>query len=89
MENPPGSITIFTCKAGGSAGGTSIDCMQTDCFGISGCSRVFWMSFAQENANSTLNKTNSHDGFMFMTNFLEKLRISTIIGEALFTTTDL
>ena len=88
-ETPPGSITIFTCKAGGSAGGTSIDCMRTDCFGIPGCSWVFWMSFPQENANSTLNKTNSHDAFMFMTNFLEKLLVSTIIGEALFTTRDL
>ena len=88
-ENPPGSITIFTCKAGGSAGGTSIDSMRTDCFGIPGCSRVFWMSFPQENANSTLNKTNSHDAFMFMTNFLEKLLVSTIIGQALYTTTDL
>ena len=46
-ENPLGSITIFTCKAGGSAGGTSIDSVQTDCFGIPGCSRVFWMSFPQ------------------------------------------
>ena len=88
-ENPPGSITIFTCKAGGSAGGTSIGSMRTDCFGIPGCSRVFWMSFPQENANSTLNKTNSHDAFMFMTNFLEKLLVSTIIGQALYTTTDL
>ena len=88
-ENPPGSITIFTCKAGGSAGGTSIDSMRTDCFGIPGCSRVFWMSFPQENANSTLNKTNSHDAFMFMTNFLDKLLVSAIIGQALYTTTDL
>ena len=63
--------------------------MRTDCFGILGCSRVFWMSFPQENANSTLNKTNSHDAFMFMTNFLERLLVSIIIGQALYTTTDL
>ena len=63
--------------------------MRTDCFGISGCSWVFWMSFPQENANSTLNKTNSHDAFMFMTNFLDKLLVSAIIGQALYTTTDL
>jgi len=88
-ENPPGSITIFTREAGGSAGGTSIDSMRTDCFGIPDCSRVFWMSFPQENANSTLNKTNSHDAFMFMTNFLEKLLVSIIIGQALYTTTEL
>ena len=88
-EKSPSSITIFTCKAGGSAGGTSIDSMRTDCFGIPSCSRVLWMSFPQENANSTLNKTNSHDAFMFMTNFLEKLLVSTIIGQALYTTTNL